>query len=101
MIPKHMKVNKTNNTPAKELVEAILAKSVPLLQKGVTTFDYCLVKGLFVSVEWRHFPLSRLFRRWYCITVSPESPPDAGYLLVQYHDFTRIYHPGVWEKVFR
>ena len=102
MIPNHMKVNKTSDVPPKVLIDAVLVKSLPLLVEGYCNFDHCHIDGLFVAVTWRGFPFAKLLKKWYCITVSDTGrEPKEDYLLVQYHDFTRIYRPGSWEEVFR
>jgi len=103
-IPDDMKVNKTQYAADERLVRAILRTCKRHLQKS-SVGDYCIQDRLFVSIEWRGFPFAKRLGKYYCITVdrmSPNTPPTEreDYRLVKYHDFTRVYYPGVWERVF-
>lgn len=119
-IPKHMKTNKTpGNECPKPLIKAL--KKLPWRKSDKDmSWDSMVLDGktgkmkpnairagtlvpgdLFISVEWRFLSIMRIFRLFdhFAVETITSSHMMSEFRLCVYHDFTREYHPGDWEKL--
>lgn len=104
-LPKSFQVNKSGQDVPEELIRNILkyVKEHGEYDRRERE-DTLRINDMFVQVTYRQIPFARTLNLYRSVIVEilPPRRPVWQYedVLVKYNDFTRLYVPGSWQKLF-